>query len=133
MHGVQHKLKQKWDNTPYLKLFEPLTEKSTKKGWKPVQDLLLQGSRSVRGPSKVPLAYLLREELIPVAQGNDDEDKYADYGSQLISRYPIIKDSKKTRDVALLEEDGPANNNAEVNADNSMLFDIIKSVVAGTS
>ena len=104
VHDTQYKLEMKWDNDPGMRFFQPLTEKITKGGWKPFDESLKQNLNMVRGPTtRVPLVYLIREELIAEDEDDDDQDDYPDFDSQLVKRFPIIQATHETEDADELE------------------------------
>ena len=60
--------------------------------------------------------------MIPRVQADDVQTSYADFDSQRIERFPIIKRINQGDAVGELEVQGPTKKRPEVNADNTQLF-----------
>ena len=88
----------------------------------------------VRGIStRAPLAYLLRDQLIPTAEVDDNADDYPDLDHELIACHPIIHKDHLALDVDKLEKRGPKKKVTNVNTDNAALFTHPKTCFKGTS
>ena len=88
----------------------------------------------VRGSNtRAPLAYLLRDQLIPTDEVDDDADDYPDLDHELIACHPTIHKDHLTLDVDDLEKGGPNKKVANVNTDNATLFVHLKTCFEGTS
>ena len=83
--------------------------------------------------TKEPIAYLIRDWLILLPEDDDDEDEYADFDQQLISRHPIIQAVHAAIAEETLEKSGPRKKLRQVNGDNTVLFHLSKSVFGGNS
>ena len=131
---AQFEIESEWDNAPGIASFEPIKEVTLRKGWPYVRNLLMERARAVRGKTtKVLLPYLFREDLFPKDEDDDPEEGYADFDSQLIARFPIIKEQYDSEDEDELELDGPSKKPPQVNADNAVLCELIVKSLDQTS
>ena len=113
--------------------FRPLSENDLKKGWKVLREDFHDRTKNVRGPvTKAPIAYLMRDRLIPLPEDDDDEYEYADFDQQLIARHPIIQAVHAAAAEETLEKSGPREKRPQVNGDNTVLFHLSKSVFGKT-
>ena len=80
--------------------------------------------------TKASIAYLIRNRLILLPEDDDDhdEDGYADFDQQLIARHPIIQAVHAAVAEETLENSGPRKKLPQVNGDNTVLFQLSKSV-----
>ena len=83
--------------------------------------------------TKAPIAYLMRDRFIPLPDDDDNEDEYADFDQQLIARHPIIQAVHAAIAEETLEESGPRKKRLQVNGDNTVLFNLSKSVFGKTN
>ena len=112
----------------------PLLENDLKKGWKFLREDFHDHTKNVRGAvTKVPIAYLVCDQLIPLTGEYDNEDEYADFDQQLIARHPIIQAGHDAVAEETLEKSGPEKKHPQVNGDNTVLFHLSKSVFGKTS
>ena len=67
-------------------------EDGLKKGWNVLREDFHDHTKNVRGAvTKATIAYLMRDQLFPLPEDDDDEDEYADFDQKLIARHPIIQ------------------------------------------
>ena len=78
--------------------------------------------------TKAPIAYLMRDRLILLPEADDDEDEYANFDQQLIARCPIIQAVYAAVMEETLKKSGPRKKRPQVNAGNTVLFHLSKSV-----
>ena len=91
LHEGQQLIEGQWVNKEWADTFRPLAENDLKKGWKVLREDFHDHTKNVRGAvTKAPIAYLIRDLLIPLPEDDDDEDEYADFDRQLIAHHPII-------------------------------------------
>ena len=82
--------------------------------------------------TKASIAYVIRDQLIPLPKNDDDEDEYADFDQQLIARHTIIQAVHAAVTEETLENSGPIKKPPQVNGDNTILFHLSKSVFRKT-
>ena len=83
-------------------------ENDLKKGLKVLQEDFHDHTKNVRGAvTKAPIAYLMRNRLIPLPEDDDNEDEYSDFDQQLIARHPIIQAGNAAVAEETLEKSGP--------------------------
>ena len=78
--------------------------------------------------TEAPIAYLMRNRLIPLPEDDDNKDEYADFDQQLIACHPIIQAVHAAIAEETIEKGGPRNTRPQVNGDNTVLFHLSKSV-----
>ena len=74
--------------------------------------------------TKMPLVYLVRENLRPLAQVDDARSNFPDFDSQLVARTPILTAAASGGAVTdeELENQGPSAKRPEVNVDNAAVY-----------
>ena len=107
-----------------------MTDAETKKNFSFLYEELVSRLDSVRGLSNNPPSYLVRQEVVPKAEVDDPATAYATLDHQIIQRAQIVKDANVNDDV--LEHAGPSKKNMIANADNAILFELLKSVFGET-
>ena len=129
LHEGQQLLEGQWVNKEWADSFRPLSENDLKMGWKVLREDFHDHTNNVRGAvTKAPIAYLMRNRLIPFPEDDDDEDEYADFDQQLIARNPIIQAAHASVAEETLEKSGPRKKRPQVNGDNTVLFHLSKYV-----
>ena len=114
--------------------FRPLSENDLKKGWKVLREDFHDHTNNLCGAvNKAPIAYLMRDWLIPLPDDDDDEDEYAHFDQQLIVRHTIIQSVHAAVAEETLEKSGPRKKRSQVNGDNTVLFHLSKYVFGKTS
>ena len=109
--------------------FRPLLENDLKKGWKVLREDFHDHTKKVRGAvTKAPIAYLMRDRLIPLPEDDDVEDEYTDFDHQLIARHLIIQAVHAAVAEENLEKSGHRKKCPQVNGDNTVLFHLLESV-----
>ena len=78
----------KLDDVPGFKSDNP------SKGFDAIETFL----STIRGPSGMPLIWVVRETLVPDAETEDDEDNYATIDEEMIARAPIIDETDEAYD-----------------------------------
>ena len=78
--------------------------------------------------TKAPIAYLMRDWLIPLPEDDDNEDEYADFDQQVIARHPIIQAEHANVAEETLENTSPRKKRPQVNGDNTVLVLLLKSM-----
>ena len=127
-------LEGQWVNKEWADTFSHLSENDPKKGWKVLREDFHDHTKNARGAiTKAPIAYLMRDQLIPLPETDYDEDKYADFEQQLIAHNPIIQAVYAAFVEETLEKSGPRKKFPQVNAENTVLFHLSKSVFGKTS
>ena len=110
-HEQQQLMEEEWGDKTAVSKFTLLTKKELKKGWKVHASKFCIAAAGVRGINdRAPLASLLRDQLIPTAEVDDDADDDPDLDLELIARHPIIcKDHLVVvpLDLDKLEKGGP--------------------------
>ena len=130
-------MEEEWDHKTAVSKFSSFTEKKLKKGWKVHAAkfrILAAGVCCMN--THAPLAYLLRDLLIPKAEANDDADEYPDLDHNIIACHPIIHGDHLAvvpLDLDKLKKGGPKKKVANVNTDNTALFSYLKTCFEGTS
>ena len=80
LHEGQQLLEGKWFNKEWADAFKPLSENDLKKGWEVLREDFYDDTKNVRGAvTKVPIAYLMRDRLIPLPEDDYNKDEYADF------------------------------------------------------
>ena len=80
-----------------------------------------------------PLAYLLRDQLIPAKEVDDDANDHADLGHSLIACHFIIHGDQLELKVKDLEKAGPWKKVSNFSTNNTALFDHLKTCFEGTN
>ena len=135
MHEQQIKIEKDHDNTHGEYYFSPLTEKTLhEKGFKAWDENIRRALEDIRGEaSGAPLAYLIRPDIHPAPEADEDEDDFMTFDAQLIARKPIVKSARRNATEAECEEAGPSWMRPEVNSDNRKFHDLLLKSVEGTS
>ena len=134
LHEGQQFLEGQWLNKEWADTFKPLVENDLKKGWKVLREDFHDHTNNVRGAvTKAPIAYLIRDRLIPLPEDDDNEDEYDDFDQQLIARHPIIQAGHAAVAEETLEKSGPRKKRSQVNGDNTVLFYLLKYIFGKTS
>ena len=103
-------------------------------GWKVLREDFHDHTKNVCGAvTKAPIAYLMRDRLIPLSEDDENKDEYADFDQQLISRHPIIQAGHAAVAEEAIEKSGPRKKHLQVNGNNTVLFHLLKSVFGKTS
>ena len=133
LHEGQQLLEGQWVNKEWADAFMPLSENDLKKGWKVLREYFHDHTKNARGAvTEAPIAYLMRDRLIPLPDDDDSEDEYADFDQQLIARHPIIQAFHSAVAEETIEKSGPRKNRPQVNGDNNVLFHLSKYVFGKT-
>ena len=132
-HKNQMMMENEWVNKYMAESFKPLNESNLKEGWKVLYEVFVERAKSVHGVvTKAPLAYLLRARIIPLAEGDNDANEYADLDHELIARHTIILDAHRTGTVETLEKSGPRKKMPHINTDNAAIFNHVKTTFEHT-
>ena len=125
----QMQLEESWNNDSQV--FEAATDSQVKNKFQEVFDNLIEMLEQVRGCTGIPLAYLVRDRLVPLADANDPANGYSTIDMELIARARIIKKANEGDDN--LEEAGPEKRTNTANIDLVKLHTIAKLVFGPTS
>ena len=110
-------MEEDWDHKTIMSKSSSFTKKKLKKEWKVHAAKFCISAVGVCGiNTRALLAYLMRDQLIPTDEVDDDADDYPDLDYKLITRHPIIHKDHLVLDLDKLKKGGPRKKVANVNA-----------------
>ena len=106
-------------------LFTPLDPKTTKDYlFTTIAEKWIERLGSIRNPQKIPISYLMRDDLAVTPAADDPPENYINHDEEVIARMRIIQVGREAQPAGELESDKAANWTAQANLDNKNCFDM---------